>query len=253
MCRSASASSTLIDGPRPLPIGSATTPASAGSAGSGSKRRLPSGAWQLSTTAESYGRRKRVHRTVEADTAREAEQLLISFVSEVADGTGFVAPESRELTLDDAVHTFLFEHLQENKGGKAKTVNDYWRLYMKWFSPDLGQRPFRSLTVTDLDRAFGRMRKAGRTNSRLNHGRSLLGVARSSAAPTFRHPEPRLPQRYQAAYRANRAGACAKAEPARLPDPCASAHAGLFAEPGACHGRVDLPVGRHRDACRRAS
>lgn len=142
--------------------------------GSGSKRRLPSGAWQLSATADANGRRKRVHRTVEADSDREAEQLLIAFVAEVAEGTGFVAPGSREMTLDEAVRTFLFDHLQENKGREGKTVNDYWRLYMKWFSPDLGPRPFRSITLTDLDRAFGRMRKAGLSKSRLNHGRSLF-------------------------------------------------------------------------------
>jgi site-specific recombinase XerC len=141
--------------------------------GSGSKRRLPSGAWQLSAVAGVQGRRKRVYRTVEADSDREAEQFLNAFVAEVADGVGFVAPESRDLTFDDAVRTFLFEYLGEEKGREGKTVKDYWRLHQKWFAPDLGRRSVRSITLSDLDRAFGKMRRAGLSASRLNHGRSL--------------------------------------------------------------------------------
>lgn len=142
--------------------------------GSGSKRRLPSGAWQLSVVAEINGRRKRVFRTVEAGSDREAEHFLTAFRAEVAEGIGFVAPDTRDLTVDDAMRAFLFEYLRDNKGREEKTVKDYWRLYQKWFSPVFGARPVRSITLADLDGAFGKMQQAGLSSSRLNHGRSMF-------------------------------------------------------------------------------
>jgi integrase len=145
-----------------------------GRQGSGSKRRLPSGRWQLSVVAETNGRRKRVFRTVEASSDREAEHLLAAFLAEVAEGVGFVAPESRDLTVDDAMRRFLFEHLRDNKGREEKTVKDYWRLCARWFSPVFGNRAVRSIALADLDGAFGKMQKAGLSSSRLNQARSVF-------------------------------------------------------------------------------
>jgi integrase len=141
--------------------------------GSGSKRRLPSGSWQLSAVADTDGGRKRVFRTVEASCDRDAEELLREFIAEIAEGLRIVAVETKSLLVDDAVHTFLFDHLRDNKGREPKTVNDYWRLHNKWFSPDIGGRTVRSITLDDLDRIFGAMQQAGLSSSRLNHGRAL--------------------------------------------------------------------------------
>lgn len=115
----------------------------------------------------------------------------MAFRADVAEGVGFVAPDTREVTVDDAVRTFLFEHLRNNKGREEKTVKDYWRLYQKWFSPVFGNRAVRSITLADLDMAFGKMQQAGLSSSRLNHGRSLFkpssdGRSRTSTSPGTR-------------------------------------------------------------------
>jgi integrase len=78
-----------------------------------------------------------------------------------------------------AIEMFLTEHLREEKGREDKTINDYRKLHKLWFSPEIGRRKVRDVEEQDIDRLFGRMRRAGLSRSRLNHAKSLY-------APFFR-------------------------------------------------------------------
>jgi integrase len=149
--------------------------------GSGSMREIRPGVWQLSATAGRFadGGARRVHRTVHADSEAEATALLAQFVTEVHQEPQSKRKDLRDLKIDDAMNVFLDEFLREEKGREDKTINDYRRLHQKWFSPDIGKRRARDVDEEALDKAFGRMRKAGLSRSRLNHARSLY-------APFFR-------------------------------------------------------------------
>ena len=83
------------------------------------------------------------------------------------------------MTVDEAIEQFLIEHLLGEKGREPRTVDDYRRLHLKWFAPEIGRRRVRDVDEAAIDRIFGRMRRAGLSRSRMNHARSLY-------APFFR-------------------------------------------------------------------
>ena len=68
---------------------------------------------------------------------------------------------------------FLDEHLAAEKGREHRTIADYRQLHDRWFAPELGLRPVRDIDEAHIDRAFGKMRAAGLSRSRLNHAKSL--------------------------------------------------------------------------------
>jgi integrase len=152
-----------------------------GAAGSGSKRRVRKGVWQLSVYAGRFpdGSPRRLHRTVYASNEAEASALLAAFVAEVREAPAPPRKDLRDLKVDEAMELFLEEHLRREKGREDKTVSDYRRLHEKWFSRQIGNRRVRDVDEEALDKIFGRMRDAGLSRSRLNHARSLY-------APFFR-------------------------------------------------------------------
>ncbi len=149
--------------------------------GGGSKRRIRPGVWQLSVSAGRFedGSPRRFHRTVHADSELEAAAMLAAFVTEVNQQSKPVRRGQRELTVDEGIELFLNQHLRDEKGREEKTINDYRRLHLKWFSPEIGHRRICDVDEQSLDRIFGNMRRAGLSSSRLNQARSLY-------APFFR-------------------------------------------------------------------
>ncbi len=81
--------------------------------------------------------------------------------------------KDKRASMDEAIERFLSEHLRDEKGREEKTIRDYRALHQKWFAPEFGRRPVRDVDRASLDRAFGKMRRAGLSRSRLNQAKSL--------------------------------------------------------------------------------
>lgn len=145
--------------------------------GSGSKREIRPGVWKLTVTTGTHDDRstRRSFKTARAANANEAAGELAAFATEVRNSGPAPKKSLRELTVDDAMELFLDEHLAGEKGREQKTIDDYRRLNAKWFSPYIGMRKVRHIDEAMLDKAFGRMRRAGLSRSRMNQGRSLYG------------------------------------------------------------------------------
>lgn len=142
--------------------------------GSGSLRRVAPGSWKLTVTGvHADGTTHRLYRTVYVDTEAEARGELARFVTEVLEADGTTRPDGRHVTFDAAVRRFLFDHVRDERGREPKTVDDYWRTHVRWFSPPLGDRLVRDLTRPMFDERFGAMRKAGLSRSRMNQARSI--------------------------------------------------------------------------------
>ena len=129
----------------------ATAPARPrGRHGTGSLRDLGDGLWELAVPAGTYddGSRRREYRRVQAANRSEAATHLSAFAAEVAERGAAPRKADRSLTFDGAVEQFLTEHLAGELGREAKTVSDYRRLHLKWFSPHYGRR-----RLAEVDRA----------------------------------------------------------------------------------------------------
>jgi hypothetical protein len=165
----ASPGGSVLPGQVPRPAGARAR------RGSGSMRQVEAGVWKLSVTVPSGpgGRQRRVHRTVHVANARQAAQELASFVSEVRSAPVVPTKETHNSLMNDAVARFLSEHLREEKGREERTIRSYQAIHDKWFAPELGRRLVRDVDRAAIDRAFGRMRRAGLSRSRLNQARSL--------------------------------------------------------------------------------
>jgi integrase len=160
--------------------GAPAAPRSRNRKGGGSKKRIGPASWQLSATPRggtADGRRlyKTVHGLLNEEEAAEA---LAEFVREVRTRGPRASTEDYDLTVDQAVTRFL-EYLRDEKGREGKTIRDYRNIHERWFSTEIGARRVRDVDIAAIDRAFGTMRKAGLSRSRMNHARSLY-------APFFR-------------------------------------------------------------------
>lgn len=145
--------------------------------GGGTKTEVRPGVWKLTVSAGRYddGRARRVSRTVHAATEAAATRALAAYVTEVHSEP---LPSSRsdlDITVDDAIEQFFTEHLLDEKGREQRTVDDYRRLHLKWFSPTLGHRRVRDVDEAMIDKLFGRMQRAGLSRSRMNQAQSLYG------------------------------------------------------------------------------
>lgn len=143
--------------------------------GTGSMREVTSGVWKLSATTKSTAASgiRRVHRTVRAPSRSEALRALATFVAELRESAPVPEPEVYNATVDEMIEVFLVEHLLREKGREPRTVNDYRKLHAKWFSSEIGHRLVRDVDEPVLDAAFGRMRAAGLSRSRMNQAKSL--------------------------------------------------------------------------------
>lgn len=143
--------------------------------GTGTMQERAPGVWKLSVTTKpgADGKQRRVHRTVHVRNAKQAAEELERFAFEVRAAPVVAAKELRNLDMNGAIARFLGEHLRDEKGREEKTIRDYQALHDKWFAPELGGRLVREVDRAAIDRAFGKMRRAGLSRSRLNQARSL--------------------------------------------------------------------------------
>ena len=152
----------------------AVTTRTRGRRGSGSMTQVRPGVWRLTVTGRNAdGTSRRVFQTAYADTEREAAVELARLVTEVHEEDGVVRAEFRDVTFDTAVRRYLFDHLLGEKGRDPRTVDGYWQLHLKWFSPALGRKLVRDVTREMFDKRFGAMRAAGISRSRMNQARSM--------------------------------------------------------------------------------
>ena len=143
--------------------------------GTGSMREVTPGVWKLSATTKSTtaSGTRRVYRTVRAPSRSEATKALATFVADLRGAAPVPEPEVYNATVDETIEVFLVEHLLGEKGREPRTIYDYRQLHAKWFSAEIGHRLVRDVDEPILDAAFGRMRAAGLSRSRMNQAKSL--------------------------------------------------------------------------------
>jgi integrase len=141
----------------------------------GSMREVSQGRWELSVTSGRFsdGSVRRLYKTVEAPSRREASRALATFVSEVQSSALPAERQDLHITVDAAIEQFLAEHLLTEKGRHPKTVDAYRQLHRRWFADAIGQLPVRKIDEATMDRAFGRMATAGLSHSRMNQAKAL--------------------------------------------------------------------------------
>lgn len=163
---------TLVerDGPR-------RTSGRRSSRGSGSKRELRPGVWELAVTAgrDEDGAPRRVFRTTRGSKAA-ASRALSAFVAEVGDGHILPSRSARGLTLDTLVDEYL-DHLRDHKGLRHSTLVRYRGLADRWVSPMIGVQPAEGTLPQDIEAVLGAMRGAGLSQSSIHQTFTLLNGA----------------------------------------------------------------------------
>ena len=157
------------------------------SAGPPSKKRSPRGAgtiaaispgvWKIGVTAgfDRLGPRRRTFRTIYG-TRKDAAKALAAFVTEVGDGHGLLRQDDKQLTVDSLVAWYL-EFARQDRSLDHSTLTGYADAYSHWLKEPIGHKRANSITTADIDTAFGRMRRAGLSRSRMNNARALLSGA----------------------------------------------------------------------------
>lgn len=142
--------------------------------GRGTKTEIRPGVWKFTVSAGRYrdGSRRRLHRTVQADTDEVAERQLVAFAAEIYDQPQLERREDRDLTVHELVARYL-AHLRDDKGRSERTVRGYQQVHDQWGAPQIGHRRVRDVEESDIDKLFGQMRRAGLSRSRMNEARSL--------------------------------------------------------------------------------
>jgi integrase len=133
--------------------------------------------WKIGVTlgADELGDRRRTFRTV-TGTRTDAARALASLVIEAGDRARIPKRMERQLTVDDLV-TWYLEFARDDRGLDHSTLAGYANGYSRWLRQPLGGKRAGDLGFADLDKAFGRMRRAGLSRSRMNNVRALLSGA----------------------------------------------------------------------------
>lgn len=149
--------------------------------GSGSMREIASGKWKLTVDAgrDSKGRRRRITRTVRG-SKREATRALAVLHAEIQSGERRPAAEpsqpGRTFVVDDLIEWYI-TFAREVRGLERTTVFGYDEVYRKWLKDRIGHIKAEHLSPADIDNAFGHMRRAGLSHSRMNNARAALAGA----------------------------------------------------------------------------
>jgi integrase len=145
--------------------------------GAGTITAISPGVWKIGATAgvDRLGQRRRTFRTIYG-TRQDAAKALAALVTEVGDGHHLVRQGDKQLTVDSLVAWYL-EFAREDRGLEHSTLTGYADAYSHWLKEPIGHKRASSITMAELDMAFGRMHRAGLSRSRMNNGRALLSGA----------------------------------------------------------------------------
>ncbi len=145
--------------------------------GAGSIQAMSRGVWKIGVTAgvDSDGKRRRSFRTVRG-TRTDAAKALAALVTEVGDGSRLPRQADKQLSVDALVEWYL-TFAAEDRGLEHSTIVGYGDAYTHWLQDIIGTKRASSVTMADLDKAFGRMRRAELSHSRMNNARSVLSGA----------------------------------------------------------------------------
>ncbi len=145
--------------------------------GAGTIAAISPGVWKIGVTTgvDRLGQRRRTFRTIYG-TRKDAATALAAFVTEVGDGHHLLRQRDKQLTLDSLVAWYL-EFARQDRGLDHSTLTGYADAYSHWLKEPIGHKRANSITTAELDKAFGRMRRAGLSRSRMNNARALLSGA----------------------------------------------------------------------------
>ena len=145
--------------------------------GAGTITAISPGVWKIGVTAgvDRLGQRRRTFRTIYG-TRKDAATALATLVAEIGGGHRLLRQSDKQLTVDSLVAWYL-EFARQDRGLDHSTLTGYADAYSHWLKEPIGHKPANSITTADIDAAFGRMRRAGLSRSRMNNARALLSGA----------------------------------------------------------------------------
>ena len=149
--------------------------------GSGSMREVASGKWKLTVDVgrDDKNRRRRVTRTVRG-SRRDAARALAVLGAEVQSGerrpTAEPAQAGQWFAVDDLIDWYI-AFARDVRGLERTTVFGYAEVYRMWLKHKIGHINAERLSPADIDNAFGVMRQAGLSHSRMNNARAVLSGA----------------------------------------------------------------------------
>jgi integrase len=155
----------------------ASRPKARSARGGGSMTEIAPGTWKIGVSAGlgDDGERVRTFRTIRG-TKKDAAKALAALVVEVGDGRGLPTRDSKLLTVNDLVEWYL-DFARDERGLDHSTLTGYADVYNSWLRDSLGHLKAVRVGHAELDKAFGRMRRAGLSRSRMNNARALLSGA----------------------------------------------------------------------------
>jgi len=158
------------------PTGTNPAPARVGRR-SGSVVRVGPNKWKIAIDAgrDENGKRRRLTRTIMGPKTL-ANQTLAALKIDLAEGRVRAVPSSGSLSVTELVDWYV-EFAREVRGLEHSTVVGYKEAYDKWLADKLGGMNADRVSPADLDNAFGRMRRAGLSHSRMNNARAVLSGA----------------------------------------------------------------------------
>ncbi len=147
----------------------------------GSMREVAPGKWKLTIDADrdTQGHRRRVTRTMRG-TNNDATRALAVLVTEVQTGqrrpTANPALPGQSFVVDNLIDWYI-TFARDVRGLERTTVFGYAEVYRARLKDRIGHIDAERLTPADIDNAFGNMRRAGLSHSRMNNARAALSGA----------------------------------------------------------------------------
>ena len=145
--------------------------------GTGTITERSPGVWKVGVNAgvDEQGHRRRVFRTVRGSRSAASKELA-AFASETGDGSHLPSRAQKTFTVNDLVEWYLV-FAREERGLEHSSLVGYAHAYDHWLKDVIGSIAAHKLQAADLDKAFGIMRRAGLSHSRMNNGRAVLSGA----------------------------------------------------------------------------
>ena len=145
--------------------------------GAGSMSEVGDGSWKLVVSAghDDTGARRRVVRTVHG-SQQTATKALAAVVTEIGDGSRLPRRTNQAVTVSELVAWYL-DFARNERGLEHSTLTGYSEVYDNWIQPSLGSGRASSVQPGDLDKVFGKMRRAKLSRSRMNNARAVLSGA----------------------------------------------------------------------------